>query len=32
VNELMRDIALNPDNYTVWFKIIFDRLRNENVF
>lgn len=32
VNELMRDIALNPDNYTVWFKIIFDRLRNENIF
>lgn len=32
INELMRDVAVNPDNYTVWFKIIFDRLKNQNFF
>lgn len=32
INELMKDVRVNPDNYTVWFKIILDRLRNENVF
>lgn len=32
INELMKDVRVNPDNYTVWFKIILDRLKGENVF
>lgn len=32
INDLLNDVKANPDNYTVWFKIILDRLRNENVF
>jgi isopentenyl-diphosphate delta-isomerase len=32
VNELLRDVRVNPDNYTVWFKIILNRLKNENIF
>jgi len=25
IDELKKDIAKNPDNYTVWFKIIFEK-------
>lgn len=31
VDELICDMALSPDKYTIWFKIIFAKLRNENV-
>jgi hypothetical protein len=25
MDELIQDMAENPDQYTVWFKIIFDK-------
>ncbi len=32
INEVLRDVKVNPDHYTVWFRIILDRMRNENIF
>lgn len=26
MNEVLNDIRINPENYTVWFKIIFDKV------
>jgi len=28
-NELLQDVKLNPDNYTVWFKLIFERVAQQ---
>ncbi len=29
ISDLEIDIKSNPSNYTIWFKIIFDRVKNE---
>jgi len=28
LEEIITEIKTNPDNYTAWFKIIFDRFYN----
>ncbi len=28
-NELLQDVKLNPDNYTVWFKLILERVAQQ---
>jgi len=31
INDIHREVRLHPELYTVWFRIIIDRLKNENV-
>ncbi len=31
-SEIIKEIKTNPENYTIWFKLIFEKLINENKF
>ena len=31
ISELQEDVKINPENYTIWFKLIFEKLINKNI-